>query len=116
MAYNELLADRLRQALHDRKVHFEEKKMMGGLTFMVDDKMCVGIIKEELMCRIDPESEAEALKAAEARPMDFTGRPMKGYIMVSAIGVDSDADLSDWVQLALDYNPKAKSSKKKKKA
>lgn len=86
---------------------------MGGLAFMVDDKMCLGIVKDELMARVGPDAENEALKMKGSRPMDFTGRPMKGYLFVSEEGIDMEEDLEKWVQLCLDFNPQAKSSKKK---
>lgn len=76
MAYDELLAERVRKALSLQK-RVEEKKMMGGLTFMVNGKMCVGVHTDELMCRIDPEVQPEALKHASARLMDFTGKPRR---------------------------------------
>ncbi len=115
MPYSELLADRLRQVLNEKKSPFEEKKMMGGLCFMVNGKMCVGIVKEDLMARVGPIVYEEALEMEGAREMDFTKRPMKGYVFVSPEGTDLYEDLSDWVQMALDYNPLAKASKKKKK-
>ncbi|MGK7391405.1 MAG: TfoX/Sxy family protein [Candidatus Cyclobacteriaceae bacterium M2_1C_046] len=114
MAYDEYLADRIKHALELRKISFEEKKMMGGLCFMVQDKMCIGITKSNLMARIDPEIYDEALRKTGSRPMDFTGRPMKGFIFVEPEGYDMDDDLDYWVNLCLEYNPKAKSSKKKK--
>lgn len=86
---------------------------MGGLTFMVDDKMCVGIVKENLMARIDPEFYEEAMTIDGCGPMDFTNRPMKGFVFISPEGVDMEEDLEFWVDKALEYNPKAKSSKKK---
>lgn len=89
--------------------------MFGGLCYLVDDKMCVGIIKDDLMIRIDPQMEATALSKTGCRPMDFTGRPMKGYLYVDAGGYDDDSALSDWIDLCLDFNPRAKSSKKRKK-
>jgi len=113
MPYNEYLAERISRVLKEKSVHFESKKMMGGLAFMVDDKMCLGVIKEELMARVGPDAEEEALKMKGSRPMDFTGRPMKGYLFVSAEGIDLEKDLEKWVQLCLDFNPLAKSSKKK---
>jgi len=88
-------------------------KMMGGLCFMVDDKMCIGIVKESLMARIDPEEEDDLLSKEGSKPMDFTGRPMKGYLFIESEGVDMDEDLDFWVEKCLDFNPKAKSSKKK---
>ena len=114
MAYDELLADRIRQALKERNINATEKKMMGGLTFMVDDKMCIGIVKDQLMARIDPELQAIALARKGCHEMDFTGRPMKGFVFVAPEGWDAEIDLDYWVQLCLDYNPRAKSSKKKK--
>ncbi len=113
MAYSELLADRVRQVLNERKIPSEEKKMMGGLCFMVDDKMCVGIVGEELMARIDPDIYEEALSKPGCKEMNFTGRPMKGFVFVEAEGTDMDDDLDYWVELCLDFNPRAKSSKKK---
>jgi len=115
MAYNEYFADRIRLVLKDKGISFFDKKMMGGLTFMVDDKMCVGILKDNLMARIDPEIYEDALTRKGCREMDFTGRPMKGFVLIEPEGIDMDEDLEYWIQLALDYNPKAKSSKSKKK-
>jgi len=114
MPYNELLADRIRVSLKDKSVHFEEKKMMGGLAFMVDDKMCVGIIKENLMARIDPEKHSKALTLKGCREMDFTGKSMKGFVFVTPDGFDEEEDLAYWIKLCLDFNPLATSSKKKK--
>ncbi len=115
MPYSELLADRLRQVLDEKRVNYVEKKMMGGLCFMVQDKMCVGIIHEDLMARIGPDLYEEALQMKGARKMNFTKRPMKGYVFVDSDGTDLYEDLSNWVQMALDFNPEAKASKKKKK-
>ncbi|MCY1721222.1 TfoX/Sxy family protein [Prolixibacteraceae bacterium Z1-6] len=114
MVYNEFLADRVRSALKGFHAAFEEKLMFGGICFLVDEKMCVGIIKEDLMVRIDPENQEEFLQEPGCRIMDFTRRPMKGYLYVDAEGVDMDEDLDKWVKRCLDFNPKAKSGKKKK--
>lgn len=114
MAYSEYLADRIRNVFEDRKVAYVEKKMMGGLTFMVDDKMCVGVVDEKLMARIDPEKQEQALAKKGCRRMDFTGRPMKGFLFIEPEGIDKDSDLEYWIEQCLEYNPKAKSSKKKK--
>jgi len=113
MPYNEFLADRVRLLMQEKRVGFYEKKMFGGLVFMVDDKMCVGIMKDELMVRIDPEQSDEALKRTGCSLMDFTGASMKGFMMIDLEGTDMDEDLESWVQMALDYNPRAKASKKK---
>jgi TfoX/Sxy family transcriptional regulator of competence genes len=116
MAYNDHLADRIRRVFEEKKVHnIEEKKMMGGLTFMVNEKMCIGIVKEDLMVRLNPELHDASILKTGARTMDFTAKPMRGYIFVNAEGVDKDADLEDWIQLALDFNEIAKASKKTKK-
>lgn len=113
MAFDELLADRIRNVLQEKNAAFSEKKMMGGLAFMVDEKMCVGVIKNSMTARIDPAIYEGAIAKPGCRPMDFTGKPMKGWIYLEPEGVDMDDDLNYWAQLALEYNPKAKSSKKK---
>ncbi len=121
MAYDEYMAERIRRVLKESKAKVEEKKMMGGLCFMVNDKMLCGIHfdkKKEidlLMARVGPNAYEEALKRPGCLPMDFTGRPMKGFVFVAADGFDSDEDLEYWLGLCLAYNPLAKSSKKKKK-
>ena len=82
MAYNEKLVKRIREALAGKR-KVEEKKMMGGLTFMVNNKMCVGISGNDLMARIDPEIYESALKRKGCREMDFTGRPMRGFVFIN---------------------------------
>ncbi|MFB6340139.1 TfoX/Sxy family protein [Saccharicrinis sp. FJH62] len=115
MAYDEYLVDRIRITFKHKNVSFEEKKMMGGLCFMVNDKMCTGIIRNNLMARIDPEIYQEALKKKGCREMDFTKRPMIGYVYVEPESLDTEKDLEYWIQLCLDFNPKAKASKKRNK-
>ena len=118
MAYDEHLADRVRHVLNEKHIFFDEKKMFGGLCIMVDDKMLLGLDidkstnEDRLMLRLDPEQHAQILTKHGAREMDFTGKPMKGFVYVSAEAADEDEHLAEWVQLALDYNPKAKRSKK----
>lgn len=112
MAYDEHLADRINSVLKRKKVHFESKKMMGGLCYMVNDKMTVGIVKDSLMVRIDPDLYESSLKKPGVRHMDFTGKIMKGFLLVDPIGIDMDEDLEYWVQLCLDFNPRAKASRK----
>jgi TfoX/Sxy family transcriptional regulator of competence genes len=114
MAYNEKLANRIRESLQDLP-NIEEKEMMGGLTFMVNDKMCIGIIKDEMMCRIDPNFHETAIEKTGCRTMDFTKRPMKGYVMVDDTGLKTQKEFDYWINLCLEFNSKAKSSKKKKK-
>ena len=115
MAYDEHLADRIRSVFKEKKTVCREMKMMGGLCFMLDEKMCVGIVKNELMCRIGPEKYEEALQKEGCKEMNFTGRAMKGYVFLEPDAVDMDDDLAYWIQLCIDFNPLAKASKKKKK-
>ena len=114
MPYDEFLAERIRRVFQEKGIQFTEKKMMGGICYLVDDKMCAGVTNNNLMARIGPEAYEEGLAKNGAKPMDFTGRPMKGFVFVEPEGIDMGGDLADWIQMCLDYNPKAKSSKKKK--
>ena len=119
MAYDEYLADRIRRQLKDKQTAFSELKMMGGLCFKVDNKMLCGIHLDKkygdslLMARIGELVYLVELKKPECLPMDFTGRPMKGYIFVTPDGFDNEADLSYWLDLCLVFNRMAKASKKK---
>lgn len=114
MAYNEKLADRTRELIALTQKNVEEKKMFGGLCFMVNDKMCIGVEKERLMVRIDPARYDEAMEKEGCVPMDFTGKVMKGFVFVDADVVTTKKKLEYWVTLALEYNKIAKVSKKKK--
>jgi TfoX/Sxy family transcriptional regulator of competence genes len=114
MAYDEKLADRIRESVADLP-DVEEKHMFGGVCFMVNGKMCMGVVKEEMMCRIDPAREEEALDKKGCRPMDFTGRPMKGYVYVAEEGMRSKKDFDYWIGLCLGFNADAKATKKKKR-
>jgi len=113
MAFNQQLVDRIREEL-EYLDDIEEKEMFGGLVFMLKGKMCVGIVKDEMMCRIDPVIFEEALEKNGCREMDFTTHSMKGWVMVEAIVLRNKSDLNYWIGLAVDYNKYAKSSKKKK--
>lgn len=114
MAYNEKLADRTREIISITHKNVEEKKMFGGLCFMVNDKMCVGVEKDRLMVRLDPEKFHEAIEKEGCVPMDFTGRVMKGFVFVSEDVLNRKKQLEYWVNLALEYNKIAKPSKRKK--
>ena len=116
MAYNEKLADRVRERIAETHKNIEEKKMFGGLCFMVNDKMCVGVEMERLMLRVDPENYEALLEKEGCTPMDFTGKPMKGYIFVDVSVLKTKKQIDYWIGLALEYNKKAKPSKKKKNA
>ena len=88
--------------------------MFGGLCFMVNNKMCVGVEKDRLMLRLDPKRYDEVMEKEGCKPMDFTGKVMKGFVFVDAEVLDSKKNLRYWIGLALEYNKIAKPSKKKK--
>ena len=102
MAYDEGLGQRIRELLSNRR-DVSEKRMFGGLAFMVGGNMCVGIVKDELMVRVGPEAYDERMRERHARKMDVTGRPMKGFIYVAPEGFESDAELRRWVGYGLAY-------------
>lgn len=113
MAYDEHLADRIRQALAAiRRV--EERTMFGGLAFMIDGKMAVGVLGKELMVRVGSEAHEAALAQPGARPMDFTGRPMRGFVFVGPTGSRSQKHLTAWVTRALEFNRVAPSRARSK--
>jgi TfoX/Sxy family transcriptional regulator of competence genes len=113
MAFNEKLAERVREIISLKEQDVTEKRMFGGLCFMVNDKMCVGVEAERLMVRFDPAKTDEVMEMEGCMPMDFTGRVMKGYAFVDIAVLQNEKQLSFWVHLALDYNKFAKASKKK---
>ena len=102
MAYDEGTAQRLRDLLVDLD-DVVEKKMFGGLAFMVRGNMCIGVNKETLMVRVGKEKHDEAVSQPHARPMDFTGKPMQGFIFVDPEGHETDEDLEGWLNRGLDY-------------
>jgi TfoX/Sxy family transcriptional regulator of competence genes len=112
MAYNQILANRIREQVQKLE-GIEEKEMMGGLCFMLKDKMCVGVIKDEMMCRIDPALYEDVLEKTGCHEMLFTGKPMKGWIMVDDSGIKNTDDLNYWIDLAVSFNKHAKSAKKR---
>jgi TfoX/Sxy family transcriptional regulator of competence genes len=114
MAFNETLSNRIREELVNAP-RVEEKLMFGGICFMVNDKMCIGVAEDEMMCRIGPEIYEEALEQNGVRQMVFTGKPMAGYVFVNKDVLGSKKDLRYWVYLCLKFNVHAKSSKKKSK-
>jgi TfoX/Sxy family transcriptional regulator of competence genes len=102
MAYDEGMAVRIREVL-DERADVVEKKMFGGIAFMVQGNMCVGVIGDNLMVRVGPDQHAEALAQPHARPMDFTNRPMKGFVYVDPAGLREDADLAAWIERGLTF-------------
>ncbi len=102
MVYNEQLAFRVRKLLNEQK-RLGEREMFGGITFMLHGKMCCGVVGDELVVRVGPESYDEALSQPHTRPMDFTGRPLKGFVFVGPGGNKTDEDLAKWVNQAAKF-------------
>jgi TfoX/Sxy family transcriptional regulator of competence genes len=116
MPYDQQLLERIEKVFREKKVRFVQKNMIGGLCFMVNDKMVVGVANDALMIRIDPELYPMALKKKGCRHIDFNGRTLKGFLLVESIGIRSDKDLLYWITLSLDFNPKAMPAKRKSTA
>ena len=102
MAYDEGAAQRLREVFAPFS-EVDEKKMFGGLAFMLSGHMCCGIVGEELMARVGAEQYQEALVLPHARPMDFTGKPLTGFVYVGVMGFETDADLNAWVMRCMRF-------------
>ena len=102
MAYDEGLAQRIREQLGDRR-GLVEKKMFGGIAFLLRGNMCVGVHGDDLIVRLDPEQHAAALKKRGARVFDLTGRPMTGWLLVDGSAVEDDDDLASWIETAARY-------------
>ncbi|MEO6522998.1 MAG: TfoX/Sxy family protein [Mucilaginibacter sp.] len=112
MPINESLANRVREIIADSgEERVEEKKMFGGLCFLVDDKICVGVKKDRMLVRISPKLYENALEQDGVIPMARDGRGMIGYIYVLDEFLETQKELNYWVKLALEFNPIAKSSK-----
>ncbi len=102
MAYNEKLATRVRKALAG-STEITEKKMFGGLTFMLGGNMCCGVVKDDLVVRVGPHSYEDTLAKPHARPMDFTGRPLRGIVYVEPEGCRTDEALANWIRRGVDF-------------
>ncbi len=102
MAYDEDMAYRIRAALADQS-GVTEKKMFGGLAFMVNGHMCCGLANGNLMVRVGPDQYEDSLAQPHAREMDFTGRPMRGLVYVDPAGYQTDKNLQEWVQRGLNF-------------
>jgi len=102
MAYDEGLAQRIRELLA-KQAGVSEKRMFGGLAFLLKGNMCVGIVKDDLMIRVGPDAYQRLVRHPHARKMDFTGKPMKGFVYVSPEGVESEEGLRLWVGHGLAY-------------
>ena len=107
MAFDEGLAQRIREAL-DERPGLTEKRMFGGICFLVDGNMACGVVGDELMVRVGPDAYAEALARPHAREMDFSGRPMRGLVYVGRAGIRSDEQLRAWVLRGLEFSAEDK--------
>ena len=101
MAYNLKLAERLRSELS--RIPIVEKKMFGGIGFLLNGNMACGVNKDDLIVRVDPEKHTTLLQTSHVRPFDMTGRPMKGWLLVDAEGVKTEKQLSAWVKQGIDF-------------
>lgn len=113
MAYSTTLADRIRAYLEDKNLKVEEKEMFRGLAFLINGKMCINVSGENLMCRYDPIFEDEVAERTGFQPMIMKGKQLRGYCYVSEDGYKSKANFDYWLKLCLDFNEKAKASKRK---
>jgi len=102
VAYDEAVAERVRKALRRRK-GVTERKMFGGIAFMLNGNMCCGVLERDLMLRLGDEGAAKALEERHTRPMDFTGKPLKSMVYVAPAGFRTDAALKAWVKRAADF-------------
>ena len=112
MPFDERLAQRIRKLLAMRK-SVSEKKMFGGICFLVNGSMCCGVIRNDFCARVGPLRYEEALKQAHTRPMDFTGRPLKGFVSVAPTGLKTEASLKRWLSWAAEFAA-AEATKKKR--
>lgn len=115
MAYSEQLAERVARILQHEGVDFLEKKMFGGVAFMINDKMCVGIVKDELMLRVMDDMEETVEKMDGVRPMDMTGKRMKGFYFIESSAMQKDSELKKWVDMGVEFGIKGVLKTKKKK-
>jgi TfoX/Sxy family transcriptional regulator of competence genes len=113
MAYNEKLAEKVREALSGIR-NVQEKRMFGGIAFMVNDKMCVGVDKEDLMLRCEPEQTGELLAKKGVRIFNLTGKPLKGWLLIGPEAISGKKNLDYWINLAIESNSRVNASKKSK--
>ena len=102
MAFDQELADRVRELLSPRE-GLTERRMFGGIGFMLNGNLLVGVRKDSLLVRLGPEQGEEALKEAHVSEFNITGRSMKGWVLVAPEGIEQDDQLSGWIQRALEY-------------
>jgi TfoX/Sxy family transcriptional regulator of competence genes len=114
MTYDEKVAERLTKLFAEHK-GVVEKKMFGGIAYMFREHMCVGVVDDLLMVRVGPEQYERALSDAHTRTMDFTGKPMKGYVYVEPAGFKTEKNLRKWVQKGINFVTTLPAKKNKRK-
>lgn len=114
MAYDEFLGKRIANIFDAHKIKFIEKKMFGGLSFMVKDRMCIGVVKNGIMVRCQPDKHEFFFKKPYTRPMEFGKKEMKGFFLVTEDGIKSDKQLKYWIDVGLEFVENAPEKPKKK--
>lgn len=104
MAFNENIANRVAEILIELKILFEERKMFGGMAYMVNHRMCICVIKDDLMVRVLDNKYEELLDENFVRPMDFTGKPMKGFLFIEEDGFKTTIELKKWINQGLEFS------------
>lgn len=102
MPFDDKLANRVRKIL-EKTEGLSEKKMFGGICFLVNGNMALGLVNNDLMIRVKPDDSEKLLSSPHVRKMDFTGRPLKGYLYIGAKGTESDKDLRKWVMKGIEF-------------
>jgi TfoX/Sxy family transcriptional regulator of competence genes len=102
MAFDDILADRIRQNM-DHRTGATEKTMFGGIGFLLHGNMCVGVWKDSMIARLGPEQAAEALKTPHVGEFDITGKPMKGWVLIGPKAVANQKQLDEWIELAVKF-------------
>jgi TfoX/Sxy family transcriptional regulator of competence genes len=115
MAYNEELSIRIKKLLIDQNENFVEKKMFGGLAFMINDKMCIGVVKDQIMLRVMDEVYETLLDVNGVNPMDFSGKIMKGFLFIDPEAFQTNKNLLRWINFGLEFAEKGVVKSKKKK-
>ena len=114
MPFDEKLAARIRQAVRDR-TDITERKMFGGLSFLRDGRMCCGIVGQDLVVRVMDEEMPSLLRRADVRPMDFTGKPLRGFVYVAPRGVETDDQLRKWISKGLAFTEQDASTNRRRR-
>jgi len=116
MAYNEILSTRIADKLRQSSIEFYEKKMFGGIAFMINEKMSIGVSKDYIMLRVLEDKFHDQFSKKGVKPMDFTGKPMHGFLFIEEDGYENDDDLDYWINLGIEFGKFGILKTKSKKA